>query len=187
VVPFADGASPSKTIMSNFSIELSLKLSGLIPGFREHYWHVEDENENLLVLCEEDMDWQKSEMSITYKKICPAWQVEDVLRNLLVILEKIENDTEEWIPAKRVREEITFSLVEYSDTAYQKIEEYLWTVLGGPEAPFTQKEQSTIAEFGEFEGRKIIAESRAIAEHCKRRNITKHGVNVDGSCNMGCC
>lgn len=30
-------------------------------------------------------------------------------------------------------------------------------------------------------------EKSQIEEHCRINNITEHSVNVDGSCNMGCC
>ena len=132
MVPFADGASPSKIIMPNFSIELSLKLSGLIPEFQGHYWYVEDENKNLLVLCEEDIDWQKSGMSITYKNICPAWQVEDVLRNWSKIVAAVKKNP---LPEDHINkygrgtDVIVLTLIQEGDTAYQKIEEYLWSIL----------------------------------------------------------
>ena len=47
--------------------------------------------------------------------------------------------------------------------------------------------KKTLAEFGEKEGKKIIAEIEQIEEHCRRNNIKEHSINVDGSCNMGCC
>lgn len=52
---------------------------------------------------------------------------------------------------------------------------------------YTQQEESVIYEFGELEGRKIVEEHRAIAEHCKKHGITHHSINEDGTCNMGCC
>ena len=49
-----------------------------------------------------------------------------------------------------------------------------------------QKEQA-IAEFGEQQGKSIIAEQENIEEHCRAQNIKHHSINADGSCNMGCC
>lgn len=50
-----------------------------------------------------------------------------------------------------------------------------------------EKKQSILAEFGEEQGRIIIAESEQIEEHCRINNITRHSINADGHCNMGCC
>ena len=50
-----------------------------------------------------------------------------------------------------------------------------------------EEKQKTLVEFGESEGKKIIAETEQIEEHCRRNNIKEHSINVDGSCNMGCC
>jgi len=51
----------------------------------------------------------------------------------------------------------------------------------------TEKEKGYIAEFGPEAGKAIIEESRRLDEHCRINNITEHSINVDGSCNMGCC
>lgn len=50
-----------------------------------------------------------------------------------------------------------------------------------------KQKESIIAEFGDIEGNKIIAQQENIEEHAKRHNIKHHSINVDGSCNMGCC
>lgn len=50
-----------------------------------------------------------------------------------------------------------------------------------------QSRSQLIAEFGEERGLKIYEEHLQIAEHCRRNGIKEHSVNVDGSCNMGCC
>jgi len=50
-----------------------------------------------------------------------------------------------------------------------------------------KKKRDILSEFGEDEGRKIIAEAEQIEEHCRVNNITRHSINADGSCNIGCC
>ena len=138
-------------MIEKFSPELCQHLSILVPGFEGHWWwtypylnapHAE-------VVCYEDLN-----ISV---KICPAWQVEDVLRNLKAIGEKLNwgwvcgdcgherprkaepgdvrcDCDDPWYswPQKysnRAGEILAGYLHDHPDTYYQKIEEYLWTVL----------------------------------------------------------
>ena len=102
--------------MQFLSEKMSRHLSSLAPGFEGHWWwtypylnapHAE-------VVCYEDLN-----ISV---KICPAWQVEDLLRNLRNFppLDSLNRD---------VMKELIEYLVYFPDTAYQKIEEYLWGIL----------------------------------------------------------
>lgn len=104
--------------MQNFSIELSKKLSELVPDIGEHAydWVVQEGNNG--IGCTEHLHRQI---------ICPAWQAEDVLRNLLRNLMKLPKMTVSKFNV--VREIIASDFVFNPDTAYQKIEEYLWTIL----------------------------------------------------------
>lgn len=100
--------------MQNFSIELSKKLSELVPDIGEHAydWVVQEGNNG--IGCTEHLHRQI---------ICPAWQAEDVLRNLM----KLPKMTVSKFNV--VREIIASDFVFNPDTAYQKIEEYLWSIL----------------------------------------------------------
>jgi len=49
------------------------------------------------------------------------------------------------------------------------------------------EKEKILSEFGEEQGKIIIAETEGIEEHCKANNIKHHSINADGSCNMGCC
>lgn len=104
---------------------MSQRLSSLVPGMKGHWEYVKT-NDGISIRCEEDLDWLDSEHSIVYPIICPAWQVEDLLRNLQKICSSAKTE-----PAKmnELIEEITNRLILLPDTAYQKIEEYLWTIL----------------------------------------------------------
>lgn len=121
--------------MQFLSEKLSRHLSSLVPGFEGHYYHMKHMDD---VRCDEEIAdmwrWdrvQKEEEDRAdfdvFKKnqiICPAWQVEDVLRNLKEILP-------DPTPFQRLgfAEHLGRLLLSPSDTAYQKIEEYLWTIL----------------------------------------------------------
>jgi hypothetical protein len=95
-------------------------LSSLAPGFEGHWWYVRKKvSDGLEILCVGHID-QCIEESL---KICPAWQVEDVLRNWTEITVKVPTLIMSW------HEKISWLLVSYPDTAYQKIEEYLWSIL----------------------------------------------------------
>ena len=51
----------------------------------------------------------------------------------------------------------------------------------------TYAKKEILAEFGPIEGKRIIAETEQIEDHCRINNIKHHSINVDGNCNMGCC
>lgn len=114
--------------METFSLKLCQFLSYLAPGFEGHsvYVHGLGRNgkERINVVCRVgELQWLGyAEKDI----ICPAWQVEDVLRNLKSIALK-----QIWTPEKymQVGTTIALYLYEFPDTAYQKIEEYLWSIL----------------------------------------------------------
>lgn len=103
--------------MQNFSIELSKKLSELVPDIGEHAydWVVQEGNNG--IGCTEHLHRQI---------ICPAWQAEDVLRNLRKLFPDLAKRN---IVIETHGKEIIRHLVISPDTAYQKIEEYLWTIL----------------------------------------------------------
>ena len=106
------------------SLEMSRHLYSLVPEFEGHWWwtypylnapHAE-------VVCYEDLN-----ISV---KICPAWQVEDVLMHLDLITDRAMTVGQvtpfDWRLVGRTTANF---LIEIPDTAYQKIEEYLWTIL----------------------------------------------------------
>lgn len=104
-----------------FSLEMCRHLSSLAPEFEGHWWYV-NWDEMLIICCLSAIH----EYGQIENKICPAWQVEDLLRNLKEIF-KDKSRFFSFPVSKRV---VRF-LRNSSDitTAYQKIEEYLWTVL----------------------------------------------------------
>lgn len=96
-------------------------LSSLVPGFEGHWWWVVAWKKETKVVCSQE-DY--------YRRICPAWQVEDVLRNITEIQLMGHKRTESSFIMRTVVEKIVDCLAfSTPDTAYQKIEEYLWTVL----------------------------------------------------------
>lgn len=118
-------------------------LTSLAPGFEGHWWWVKY-GSGIELWCTEDFAyfWKEGNGSVlSYKEfkqeviICPAWQVEDVLRNLHTILPVEKKIEIQWLPGGAnpyafVSEEICKLLrIKDQDTAYQKIEEYLWSVL----------------------------------------------------------
>jgi len=128
---------------------MSRHLYSLVPEFEGHWKYTEitkcgckicnynNINPHIQVLCEQmiailDDDENQEENKI----ICPAWQVEDVLRNLHTILPVEKKIEIQWLPGGAnpyafVSEEICKLLrIKDQDTAYQKIEEYLWEILG---------------------------------------------------------
>lgn len=119
--------------IQTLSLAMSQHLSSLAPGFGGHwvyvYWGT---SKTTSIYC-------RSAWGITAfpengdKIICPAWQVEDVLRNLEKILCVSGAVGTRLSPAfNEIGAMITLKLFLYPDTAYQKIEEYLWTVLKQP-------------------------------------------------------
>lgn len=137
MVPSADGASLQKNKpMQNFSIELSKRLSELnghttgegydadgssLLNMRHYY--VDSKDHGIMVVCGHRIKWGEDNDEL--KVICPAWQVEDVLRNLDKILGKAFQNGQKL----KIVEKIARLFCIHDDTAYQKIEEYLWTVL----------------------------------------------------------
>jgi len=105
-------------MIEKFSPELCQHLSILVPGFEGHWWYV-NWDEMLIICCLSAIH----EYGQIENKICPAWQVEDVLRNL-----------KEIVPDSTPFQRLGFAehlgrLLLTPDTAYQKIEEYLWSIL----------------------------------------------------------
>ena len=139
-----------------FSPELCAHLSSLEPRFEGHYDWLEEEyyregeiRKRTYVYCFREDDT----LCINQRIICPAWQVEDVLRNWTLIIQSVEESKAEAfctvcrkdenkcgceffgtespkIPfGKYTAQKILSILILEGDTAYQKIEEYLWTIL----------------------------------------------------------
>ena len=112
-----------------FTPELCVLLSSLVPGFEGHYDYYKRNNGHIELHCEYDNFDQRG-----YEHICPAWQVEDVLRNIFKIAENFK-EKGMWKDGKIifideiVHEISCFIAFNSFDTAYQKIEEYLWSIL----------------------------------------------------------
>ena len=112
--------------MNHLSLEMCQKLSSLAPGFEGHWdWCGRYDSDDKLigepfVQCEEitSIDGPREWDAPVIRIICPAWQVEDVLRNWFSILEKYPQ-------AVGGVGEITLLLVGGGDFAYQKIKKYL--------------------------------------------------------------
>lgn len=120
-----------------FSEKMSHHLSSLVPGFEGHYYHIKRRNANTgdiawFVYCRAEIEEGRVYLSKESRFVFmrdyiiekfPAWQVEDVLRNLNKI----------FTPNKTIIEKeglhISRMLILWPDSAYQKIEEYLWTIL----------------------------------------------------------
>lgn len=153
--------------MQNFSIELSKRLSELSghttgEGYdadgssllNMRHYYVDSKDHGIMMVCGHRIKWGEDNDEL--KVICPAWQVEDLLRNLPTIrklkygppirmaflpdLEAYIKPLGELVNAIRTREEIydrvtyhqmviSSFLIKDPDTAYQKIEEYLWSIL----------------------------------------------------------
>lgn len=110
-----------------FTLEMSRRLSSLVPEFEGH-WTYRDSKTKTFVVCGENYVClcEGGIVCSDHQTICPAWQVEDVLSNLKEIF-KDKSRFFSFPVSKRV---VRF-LRNSSDitTAYQKIEEYLWSVL----------------------------------------------------------
>jgi len=104
--------------MQFLSFEMCQHLSSLAPGFEGH-WKYYRNVAGSMVSCLSDRF-----IPHTWKYICPAWQVEDVLRNLKVVLGE-----KEYPPFIIKNQLINFICDLDAVTAYQKIEEYLWEIL----------------------------------------------------------
>ena len=133
-----------------FTPELCAHLSSLAPEFEGHWNYVKWKGK-INLMC-----WGIMTEVSAYPEqliICPAWQVEDVLRNWTLIIQSVEESKAEAfctvcrkdenkcgceffgtespkIPfGKYTAQKILSILILEGDTAYQKIEEYLWTIL----------------------------------------------------------
>ena len=141
-MPSADGASLQKNKpMQNFSIELSKRLSELSghttgEGYdadgssllNMRHYYVDSKDHGIMVVCGHRIKWGEDNDEL--KVICPAWQAEDLLRNITEIQLMGHKRTESSFIMRTVVEKIVDCLAfSTPDTAYQKIEEYLWTVL----------------------------------------------------------
>ena len=117
-----------------FSPELCAHLSSLVSGFEGHYGYYRTVNSydtlngRIVAVCRPEFHLAET-IGRTYGEfVCPAWQVEDVLRNLRKIAQTFGEV--QYCPRWReVGTIIANHLIDSPDTAYQKIEEYLWTVL----------------------------------------------------------
>lgn len=146
MVPSADGASLQKNKpMQNFSIELSKRLSELSghttgEGYdadgssllNMRHYYVDSKDHGIMMVCGHRIKWGEDNDEL--KVICPAWQVEDLLRNIFKIVENFK-EKGMWKDGKIIFiDEIVYEIscfIAFNsfDTAYQKIEEYLWSIL----------------------------------------------------------
>lgn len=152
--------------LQTFSLELCQHLTSLVPEFEGHYKHTRETREDRTggyytehhIRCvdfKEHLEFENHTKDWEIEYICPAWQVEDVLRNLMLILEKIEKvgypscfrcmqeifkclcdkKIELWL--RPYHELIAFRIYWFLYTyqyinnrdAYFKIEGYLWEIL----------------------------------------------------------
>ena len=113
-----------------FSLEMCRHLSSLVPGFEGHWVYAKSQcprqpdDEQMRIFCFNE--------SYCKDEIIPAWQVEDVLRNLEFIIDRkiyLENEQKLRGLLPGITQKISSLLVRHPDTAYQKIEEYLWIIL----------------------------------------------------------
>ena len=119
-----------------FTLAMCQKLSSLAPGFEGHwYWYseydIKKEKKKVprgepWVMCIEAEAGGNSIGEFTGMRICPAWAVEDVLWNIEKIFPKLVYSPQIYVVAREI---VTPILDNTPDTAYQKIEEYLWTIL----------------------------------------------------------
>lgn len=115
--------------MQYLSPELSKRLTELTQEniaeiIQNKRYYVESKDRGIMVVCGHRIKWGEDSQEL--KVICPAWQVEDVLRNLAQILGYVDLKR-----AMQIGEHITYLFwvnIESSSTVYQKIEEYLWSI-----------------------------------------------------------
>ena len=129
-----------------FSEKMSHHLSSLVPGFEGHYYHIKRRNANTgdiawFVYCRAEIEEGRVYLSKESRFVFmrdyiiekfPAWQVEDVLSNLEFIIDRkiyLENEQKLRGLLPGITQKISSLLVRHPDTAYQKIEEYLWIIL----------------------------------------------------------
>jgi len=111
--------------MQYLSPELSKKLTELTQEniaeiIQDKRYYVDSKDHGILVVCGHRIKWGEDNQEL--KVICPAWQVEDVLMNVRNLFPK------GGIPWEFMGT-ITQIIFDDVDTAYQKIEEYLWSIL----------------------------------------------------------
>ncbi len=107
---------------------MSRHLSSLVPGFEGHWYYIEEDayvgdgkyGKKVRIVCLK----KDEELKLHQQVICPAWQVEDVLRNVDRLFPVMERGNAAYWIADHLRG--TSLDATY---AYQKIEEYLWTIL----------------------------------------------------------
>lgn len=119
--------------IQTLSLAMSRHLSSLVSGFEGHwvyaYWGT---SKTTSIDC-------RSAWGITAlpengdKIICPAWQAEDLLRNIFKITENFKEkgiwkNREPLFINEIIHEISCFLSFNDFETAYQKIEEYLWTI-----------------------------------------------------------
>lgn len=112
--------------MTTLSLELSKKLSSLVSGFEGHYYYARRRkgNQEIVVICYPQMFCEDVHIKNQYDFICPAWTVEDVLRNWPEIEKHCRSGQGHVVVGI-----IALRIYQNGDTVYQKIEEYLWTIL----------------------------------------------------------
>lgn len=134
--------------MNHLSLKLSRHLSSLVPGFEGHYFHVKRRNANTgdiawFFYCraeiEEGRVYLAGESRFVFMRDyvierSPAWQVEDVLRNWNKIMPVAQDgnsvvDSQMNMMRHQFANKIVSAFLYNPNTAYQKIEEYLWSIL----------------------------------------------------------
>lgn len=123
-----------------FTEKMSRHLTSLAPGFEGHYGYYRTVNSydtlngRTIVVCRPEYHLAET-IGRTYGEfVCPAWQAEDVLRNIEELLKKCGKYMDSF-SSMEYAEQILGMLIcapdfnTEPDTAYQKIEEYLWTML----------------------------------------------------------
>lgn len=114
-----------------FSLEMCRLLSSLAPGFEGHYYYGKHKDKVEIYCTDEINTWNSDNPTgEEIEKICPAWQGEDVLRNLREITAKIKYKSGDQGDFNLLifSEYIVTKLI-YTSDHYQKIEEYLWSIL----------------------------------------------------------
>lgn len=113
---------------NHLSLNLSQKLSSLTPEMEGHWWWVDTSEKVQKIICDWEFETSLTKTVLPYLpflKICPAWQVEDLLRNL----DKINVHGCPQIHRSEIAYKIGSEFTYDPNTAYQKIEEYLWSIL----------------------------------------------------------
>lgn len=138
-----------------FSLKMCRHLSSLAPGFEGHYYYGKHKDKVEIYCTDEINTWNSDNPTgEEIEKICPAWQVEDLFRNWMKIIIALPNEKcngfcsvcekqgcrsvacrfyglkAPQIPfGSFVTARIIDMLALDGDTAYQKIEEYLCSIL----------------------------------------------------------